>query len=88
MTNSRVSEVVGGNGGTIFKQELDKAYWPRACDQNHNLLEHGKIEIKRIIDYIEMYCVICDNRAMSVVILPVDVKSLATDQLEYYIVGR
>ena len=42
----------------------------------------------RIIDYIEMYCVISDNRAISVVILPVDVKSLATDQLEYYIVGR
>lgn len=64
------------------------AIWPRACDQNHNLLEHGKIEIKRIIDYIEMYCAICDNRAISVVTLPVDVNSLATDQLEYYIVGR
>ena len=25
MTNSRVAEVVGCNGGTVFKQELDKA---------------------------------------------------------------
>jgi hypothetical protein len=40
------------------------------------------------IDYIEMHCVISDNRAISVVILPVDVKSPAADQLEYYIVGR
>lgn len=37
MTNSRVAEVVGCNGGTIFKQEFDKALTDLSAEWNSEL---------------------------------------------------